>query len=352
MISTPRNTNNIKQEQLRTSHLNVGIDSGNGFLKAFSDMGHSVKIPSYIYEPTAETESNIVAHEGCSVVYLSGSRSGELATKQWLIGSPAYSASPQGKLEVAQLDRGKVDYALELFLGAIGCMGIDADNLEVNLCISIHHAKSFKEDLIRALKGCHTVELGNYHYNITINKILVVNEGMGTLAALLASGRVQSGHKVLLLDCGYGTSISTVYQFGKQINRNVMTYGVRDLYVAIAKHPDMMKARNGKEGDLFIIRDGIESKSFQYGKYQPFGFAEIYRECVQTWGKENLRLTLKQLEPQIDSADCMFAVGGGACLPMVDKALASKGFQVLPNASTLNAEGLLALAKNRLGGSK
>ncbi len=352
MIATTKNTNNTKLEQMRTAYLNIGIDSGNGFLKAFSDMGHSTKIPSYIYDPKAETESNIVAKEGCSVVYVSGSRSGELGNKQWLIGSPAYSASPQGKLEVAQLDRGKVDYALQLFLGAIGCMGIESDNLEVNLCISIHHAKSFREDLIKALKGCHIVELGNRNYNITVNKMLVVNEGMGTLASLLANGRVSQSHKLLLLDLGYGTSISTVYQFGKQIDRNVMTFGVRDLYTAIAKHPDMMKARNGREGDSFIIREGIESKSFQYGKYQPFSFAEIYRNCLQVWVNENLRTTLSDLKDQIDSADCMFAVGGGACLPMVDKHLQSKGFQVLPNAHTLNAEGLLALAKNRLGGSK
>ncbi len=352
MISMTKNTNSSKPEQTRTAHLNVGIDSGNGFLKAFTDMGHSIKIPSYIYDPKAETENNIVAHEGCSVVYVSGSRVSELGGKQWLIGSPAYSASPQGKLEVAQLDRGKVEYALQMLLGAIGCMGIEAENLEVNICISIHHAKSFKEDLIKALKGCHIVELGSKNYNLTINKILVVNEGMGTLACLLAMGRVRQEHKLLLLDLGYGTSISTVYQFGKQIDRNVMAYGVRDLYIAIAKHPDMMKARNGKEGDLSIIRDGIETKNFQYGKYQPLSFALVYRECIKTWADENLRTTLTQLKDQIDSADVMFAVGGGACLPGIDKALQGKGFQVLPNASTLNAEGLLALAKNRLGGTK
>ncbi|NET46501.1 ParM/StbA family protein [Okeania sp. SIO2B3] len=350
MLATSRITKKRESEQLRTERICLGIDSGNGFLKAYTDKGHSIKIPSYIYTPSSETESNIVAKEGCSVVYLSGSRYSDLGGKQWLIGSPAYSASPQGKLEIAQLDRGKVDYALQLFLGAIGCMGIDADNLEVNICISIHHAKSFKDDLTKALQGCHTVELGDKFYTITINQVLVVNEGKGVLAALLASGRVTNDHKVLLLDCGYGTTISTVYQFKKQIDRNVMTFGVRELYTAIAKHPDMMKARNGREGDLSIIREGIENQSFQYGKYQPFSFAEVYRSCLRAWANDNLRATLTDLKDQIDSADCMFAVGGGACLPRIDTVLQNVGFQVLNNAHTLNAEGLLALAIHRLGG--
>ncbi len=351
MIPQTKITKKIELEQTRTVQLNIGIDSGNGFLKAFTDKGHSIKIPSYIYEPKAETEKNIVAREGCSVVYVSGSRASELSGKNWLIGSPAYSASPQGKTEVVQLDTGKVDYALQLLLGAIGCMGIDEENLEVNICISIHHAKSFEVDLTQALQGCHTVELGEKFYTITISNVRVVNEGKGTLAALLTAGRVTNDHKVLLLDLGYGTTISTVYQYKKQLDRNVMTFGVRDLYQAIAKHPDMMKVRNGREGDLTVIRAGIEDRSFNYGKYRPFSFFDFYRSCLKVWANDNLRSTLDNLKAQIDSADVMFAVGGGACLPRIDDVLKKVGFQVLNNAHTLNAEGLLALAKYRFGGS-
>ena len=348
MIAMSQKTTKNKQEQIGTNKHYIGIDSGNGFLKAFSDKGLSTKIPSYICLPKAETENNIIDKEGCSVLYFSGVRA-DLIGKRFLIGSPAYSTSPQGKLEIAQLDKGKVDYGLHLLLGAIGCMGFTQCDLNINLCVSIHHAKNFRDELTKAIYGHHSVELGGKAYNINIDKILVVNEGGGTLAALLANGRVQKSNKMLLLDLGYGTSISSIYQFGKQIDRNVMTFGVRDLYQAIAKHPNMIKERNGKEGDSYIIREGIENKSFQYGNYKPFSFAGIYKECLQAWSSENLRTTLSDLKEQIDSANCMFAVGGGSCLPMVDKHLQSKGFQVLPNSHTLNAEGLLLLAKNKLG---
>ena len=348
MIAMSQKTSKNKQEQIGTSKHYIGIDSGNGFLKAFSDKGLSAKIPSYICLPKAETENNIIDKEGCSVLYFSGVRA-DLIGKRFLIGSPAYSTSPQGKLEIAQLDKGKVDYGLHLLLGAIGCMGFTQCDLNINLCVSIHHAKNFRDELTKAIYGHHSVELGGKAYNINIDKILVVNEGGGTLAALLANGRVQKTNKMLLLDLGYGTSISSIYQFGKQIDRNVMTFGVRDLYQAIAKHPNMIKERNGKEGDSYIIREGIENKSFQYGNYKPFSFAGIYKECLQAWSSENLRTTLSDLKEQIDSANCMFATGGGSCLPMVDKHLESKGFQVLPNSHTLNAEGLLLLAKNKLG---
>ena len=45
----------------------MGIDSGNGFLKASSDKRLSAKAPSYIYAPKAETENNILDKEGCLV---------------------------------------------------------------------------------------------------------------------------------------------------------------------------------------------------------------------------------------------------------------------------------------------
>ena len=68
----------------------------------------SVKAPSYIYAPKADTENNIVDKEGCSVLYSPGVRA-DLIGERFLIGSPSYSISPQGKLEIAQLDKGKVD---------------------------------------------------------------------------------------------------------------------------------------------------------------------------------------------------------------------------------------------------
>ena len=83
----------------------MGIDSGSGAFKAFSGKELSAKALSYIYAPKAETENNIVDKERCSVLY-----------------SPGVRVDLKGKLEIAQLDKGKVDYALHLLLSAIGCM--------------------------------------------------------------------------------------------------------------------------------------------------------------------------------------------------------------------------------------
>ena len=68
----------------------------------------SAKASSYNYTPKAETENNIVDKEGCSVLYSPGVKV-DLIGERFFIGSPAYSPSPQGKLEIAQLDKGKVD---------------------------------------------------------------------------------------------------------------------------------------------------------------------------------------------------------------------------------------------------
>jgi hypothetical protein len=52
----------------------------------------SAKPPYYIYTPKAETENNIVDKERCLVLY-----------------SPGVRVDLKGKLEIAQLDKGKVD---------------------------------------------------------------------------------------------------------------------------------------------------------------------------------------------------------------------------------------------------
>ena len=68
----------------------------------------SSKAPSYIFTPKAETENNILDKERCSVLYSPGVRA-DLIGERFFIGIPAYFPSPQGKLEIAQLDKGKVD---------------------------------------------------------------------------------------------------------------------------------------------------------------------------------------------------------------------------------------------------
>ena len=96
MRTTTKKPDNSKQEQIRTEKHYIGIDSGNGSLKASLDKELSAKALSYIYTPKAETENNIVDKEGCSVLY-----------------SPGVRVDLKGKLEIAQLDKGKVDAEIQ-----------------------------------------------------------------------------------------------------------------------------------------------------------------------------------------------------------------------------------------------
>jgi hypothetical protein len=56
----------------------------------------SAKVPSYIFTPKAETENNILDKERCSVLY-----------------APGVRVDLKGKLEIAQLDKGKVDAEIQ-----------------------------------------------------------------------------------------------------------------------------------------------------------------------------------------------------------------------------------------------
>ncbi len=323
----------------------LGIDPGNGFVKARADKGDSIILPSLIAYPTEYFEGGVVAKNGCSVLYVSGSRS-DLIGKQILIGDIAYSIDPLNCISIAKSPQAKADYALELLLGAVGLLP-QCDRV-INPVLSVHDSTTFGGQIKQKIEGVHRIQLDGEPLDIEISNTSVTPEGKGTYYYLLKSGKVKKSDLVLLFDLGFGTSIYTVFQEGKILERSIFRWGVRDLYNSICQHPEMRKALNGVEGDSHVVRTAIETKKFIYRTEEGiFDFSKQYTEALISWTKSNLKQAMDKMRPRIPKAAHLFLVGGGGNLPSIGNYFTKKGFEILGNSQFCNAEGLLSIAQAR-----
>ncbi len=323
----------------------LGIDPGNGFVKAITDMDERVILSSIIAEPKEYFDGGVVAKNGVSVLYVAGTRS-DLVKKKFLVGDIAHSANPLNHTSIANHPQAKADYALELMLGAVGLL--PQCNRIITPVISVHDSATFGSQIKRQVEGTHRVQFDGLELNIEISNPGISPEGMGIYYHLLTTGKVKPSDLVLLLDLGLGTSIYTAFQSTKILERSVFRWGVRDLYSYICQSPSLRDALKGMEGDSQAVRAGIENKSFIYRTEDGiFDFSKQYTEALKTWLQNNITKAYDQIRPSISKATHLFLAGGGANLPNVATAFSKKGFEVLSNSQTINAEGLLAIAKAR-----
>lgn len=345
MIASYGVTKKTKNDTIVPMQTLLGIDPGNGFIKAITDNGERVVLPSIISEPKEYFDGGIVASNGVSVLYVAGARA-DLINKKFLVGDIAHSANPLNHISIASHPQAKADYALELILGAVGLMP-QCDRL-ITPVISVHDSVTFGNRIKQQVEGMHRVQFDGKELNIEISSPAISPEGMGIYYYLLTTGKVKSSDLVLLLDLGLGTSIYTAFQSTKILERSVFRWGVRDLYGYICQSPKLRDALKGMEGDSQVVRAAIENKTFAYRTEDGiFDFKWQYTEALKTWLQNNITKAYDQIRPRISKATHLFLAGGGANLPNVATTFTKKGFEILNNGQFCNAEGLLAIAKAR-----
>ncbi|MEC4896335.1 MAG: ParM/StbA family protein [Oscillatoria sp. PMC 1051.18] len=327
----------------------AGYDGGNGYSKlALGDS--EILIPSY-FTPIQQSQLyDLPGGRGSLVEYLGGTRT-DLVSQQFLTGEPAYLRFPESCLKVSDDRRGKIKFGLQMLLGALGSKRWQPD-YELNLVLSIQDAKALGSDLKNALAGEHTVRFNRHQYPTTVKiKVLrVVEEGAGAIAELIRSGQALPSQKVILLDIGHGTVITSVFApRGKLLERKVTTSGVYQLIEAIAKNLETRK-QLAKEGDRELISEAIENGNFIYGS-TGWNFSQVYHQELKPWVSSSLATAIKSVEAWRDASNiACFAIGGGSALPLISPLLAQRGFALLPSANWLNARGLASLAR-LLGGA-
>ncbi|NES64005.1 MAG: ParM/StbA family protein, partial [Okeania sp. SIO2D1] len=292
--------------------IQLGIDSGNGRLKALSSNNHSVRIPSLLYFPHSEISVGELDNESSYVVYEGGSRS-DIWGKQWLVGKEAYIMAPDTHISTADDKESKAKYCLELLLGAVAQVVGEGNKVNLAIALSIHDKAAFKDEVIEKLSGTHRVNLNNKNCEINITTKSITDEGVGAYYELLSTGKIKKSNTALFLDIGHGTIIASVFGSGDLKYRKAYPFGAARLYSALANNLQMRKVLKGIPGNPELIKQGIEKGNFIYGNNArlSFNFADIYKAELKPWVDDSLVKVLASLSQWQNEATHLFCIGGG-----------------------------------------
>jgi hypothetical protein len=115
----------------------------------------------------------------------------------------------------------------------------------------------------------------------------------------------------------------------------------------VARDRELQLYEGGKLGDVELIRQGIEAKTFTYGN-SGINFQDAYQRELMPWLKDRFSLALKAVQPWRKLAGSLVVWGGGAQLPGVAAAVQKFGYTAVSEGSWANALGLQRLAQSRL----
>ncbi|NET30339.1 ParM/StbA family protein [Okeania sp. SIO1I7] len=347
MTANMKNLNSSHAEQMIPDSISIGIDNGNGRIKAISSKGLTARIKSLIHYLDSEQEMTDGGNESVFVEYVSGPRT-ELWEQRFVVGQQAYQFNPTGVLSTSDDREGKSKYALELTLAAIA-PNITMDYTNVAIALSVHDAGAFC-GIKNLINGEHTIRLNGRRCKVNLQLKVVKTEGIGAYASLLKSKKCTRQAQTVLLDIGFGTIIVSVYSSGA--GKQIIPFpdmGAKSLYQRISNNLSVRKQLK-RTGDIQLIQKAIESGNFIYGnnKISQFSIADIYLQELRPWVKNSLLAVLGKIDSYLDSAEFLFAIGGGSQLPKISQWLEKKGFEVVDDSEFINARGLLALAKREV----
>ncbi|MGI0495102.1 ParM/StbA family protein [Alkalinema pantanalense CENA528] len=316
-----------------------GADIGNGAIKLVSANGET-RTESYIYY-LSERASN--PGKGY-VEYIEGDR-GDLVGKQWVGGINAYYFAPTSIYRVTDSKEGKVELGLQVLLSALSELPY-RPTWDIALAVSVHDGKTLGKLLRNALEGVHGVRLAGKASRVNIRVVGVLEEGSG---AIVHYAKTIDTTNAILYDLGNGTLIVSHFSGLQLTNRTYsQNGGVERLIDEVAKH-DTVRQELLKEGQRHLIRKGIESGGFTYGTQKTgWTFETAYRAELPIWVRDVLTPMVRPTEAHFDAATALIAVGGGACLPGIDKLLAKKNIRVLADPQWANARGLYQYATRKL----
>lgn len=348
---------NLAETPQTTPAIAVGDDSGAGLKKLCLGNGTTqtrVRTPSKVLEIKEELHDILTSNEGGHFFYHSGDRL-DLVGGEFLTGTLAAWKAPTTHIKLSDDPALKAEYGLHTLLGALAALPYRQE-WNLHLVLSIHNVKIFKNLLTDKTSGSHTVSFNGKNTptsQVNLNVSLVVPEGAGSYSYCVSAKPeplIDRSAHAIAVDFGTSTVIPTVFAPGGSIiHRQVLEVGgCIDLLDAIAADPELVQfLGTGKAGSIEIIRQGIESKQFQYGT-RNFNFRHIYARHLKPWLADRLRLAFKEVEEWRDAAQSFVAWGGGVEMPGVASMLQREGITPVTEGCWANAIGLQRMAFGRM----
>jgi hypothetical protein len=349
MIATDPKTPDFDRS---TPILAVGADNGHGLLKLVLDNDSrqmKVRCPSKFKEIREDLLDYPAPKCGSSFYYGSGDAQA-LIGREFKTGDLAYTADPYGHTKLSDKAEYKIEYALHSILGALGTLP-HRPSWNLYLVASIHNSKLFAKQLAEALEGIHCVSFnGKASQSIVKIKVgLVAPEGSGSYVYCRHQSLIDHTKHAIALDFGTGTLIVSVFAPGGSIEyREVLSIGgCVDLLDALAGDREIQLYEGGRLGDVELIRQGVEDKTFLYGN-SGLNFCNAYQRELTPWLRDRFSLALKAVQPWRKLAGSFVVWGGGAQLPGVAAVVQKFGYTAIGEGSWANALGLQRLAQSRL----
>jgi hypothetical protein len=343
-----RNSHYSPRNSYSSPVLAVGFDGGFGSAKLVTPNAR-IACPSYFLpiDPNDIYELPL-RPDGAMVEYLDG-KAINLCHKAFLIGSHAIKRAPNDVYQVVGNRSGKIDFGLQMLLGAIAASDPKED-LTIALIASIQDAKAVGDRLKRSLAGDHKIRInGGKVITVNVQPLGVVEEGLGAAYEWRRQRSEISVHdsSIASVDFGTGTTIVSVWDGGSLTNRRVIPGGTNKLIEAIANNLDFRKHLSGHPAKRHLIRTGIERCDFKYGK-TGFNFKSIYQLEGRKWLKQTIAEVENALAARREEIEEIIAIGGGSLMPGLEKQIREKGYQPIENPVFANAIGLQALASLKL----
>jgi len=340
----------------------TGVDVGAGLTKMVigSDGGQMrLRLPSQVIENRTKLYDVLSFKDGGMFFYRSGSRT-DLIDREFLIGTSAKVKDPKAHIKLSDDPALKVEYALHMILGGLSTLPYRPD-WNLYLVLSVHDKDAFEGTLKTNVEGKHIVSFNgkdNPDCRINLKVEQVVPEGAGNYIYCCTSKPtpfIDRTGFAIGFDFGTSTIIPNVFSpGGKLAHRKVLDVGgCVDLLNAIASNQELINVLGqGKSGNIDLIRQGIEDRSFHYGQRKINGealsFKSIYSRQVKVWLADRLRMALKDVSPWLDEAQSLVAWGGGVEMPGVSQMLSIKSITAVSEASWCGAIGLQKIAQGRL----
>ena len=317
----------------------IGIDIGNGQVKMVREPGKALIMPSYYLRTTDSATER--PSSGGYVRYVGGTRK-DLEGQDWFSGEYAYQVSPARISSVNQSATAKIDLGLQLILGALSYTPDLADDPVIRIVCSIPHL-AYSEELKKAVEGKHKVLFNSSDKvrTVTLKICRIVPEGFGAVV----DQDLMEGLNIII-DSGNGTTISSRYGVnGRRLGGGkVVQTGVQSLISDISRDSELIKEIK-REGQVHIIRSMLEKSETQYGRTR-FDMKDIIVRHMTAWANDTLRQAVDPIRDDMDSADRLLLIGGGAMIPEIASLFMDFGFEVVPGPVLCSARGMQFLAQN------
>ena len=314
----------------------LGVDVGNSATKIVGN-GWRDRQSSYVVEDPNRKFIDLLG----AFTYVSGSRP-DLYNRSFIVGDHARVAAPGKGVAIFQDSRGKVNFALQMLLGALSHRK-HVEQADIKLVFSTANPADISPQS-EALAGSHTVSYKGKQSVINIEVIKGLPEGYGALASQgLSKG------KSVVLDLGNGDIGCSIFGLGgKLIDQTRFPGGCSELFQAISESPVFSQYRHG--GDVDLIRQALENGIYAYGN-TGLSFEAAYKASLQPWAGIALKPAVNFARPHLVTCDRSIAIGGGSLLPGLASSLSKLGVGVAIDPVFASASGMYSLGGAKLASS-